>query len=381
MSKKNSKSFGGVPKACCHRAKLRNSKTNFKSQNTMKTQILALMLLLLSLSTAFAQKDSLKKNELVMYSFIVNRTPDNFNIPLIGFINIANGNHKSAEVGFVNYTKGNFTGGQISFINTVGENCIGSQIGFVNTTVKKFKGSQIGFVNTTLGDFFGSQVGFVNTSAKKSDNIQIGFVNTCGDSLRGAQVGFVNTSLKRTVAPQIGLINVAKSLKGTQIGLVNFVDSIESGVPLGLLSIVRKGGYHAIELSVNEMYPLNLSYKIGIPELYTSFVISYNPKDEKNVAIGAGLGSIIPLGKRLCFNPEFTSQTLFFNEFQQYTNASANIGYKLNNHVMISAGPSLTYQYNYNKNSLNEPLFSFSESNWRNGTFITGARVAVRYKF
>lgn len=347
----------------------------------MKTQILALMLLLLSLSTAFAQQDSLKKNELVFYSFIVNRTPDNFNIPLIGFVNIANGNHNSAEVGFVNYTNGNFTGGQISFINTVAKNCTGSQIGFVNTTVKKMKGAQIGFVNTTLGDFLGSQIGFVNTSAKKSDNIQIGFVNTCGDSLRGAQIGFVNTSLKRTVAPQIGFVNMAKSLKGTQIGFVNFVDSIESGVPLGFLSIVRKGGYHAIELSVNEMYPLNLSYKIGIPELYTSFVISYNPKETKNVAIGAGLGSIIPLGKRLCFNPEFSSQTLFFDNFQQYTNFGANIGFKLNEHVMVSAGPSLTYQYNYNSNSYNEPLFSFSDSNWRNGNFITGARAAVRYKF
>jgi hypothetical protein len=151
--------LGGVPKACCHRAKLRNSKTNFKSQNTMKTQILALMLLLLSLSSAFAQKDSLKKNELVMYSFIVNRTPDNFNIPLIGFINIANGNHKSAEVGFVNYTKGNFTGGQISFINTVAKNCTGSQIGFVNTTVKKMKGAQIGFVTPRWATSWGLKLG------------------------------------------------------------------------------------------------------------------------------------------------------------------------------------------------------------------------------
>lgn len=348
----------------------------------MKTQILTIIFAVSLFSTTFAQEKTTPGNDFVLYSFIVNKVPDGYNIPMIGFANIALGTHKSADIGFVNYVKKDFTGGQISFINTIGGNGSGAQIGFINTIGKNGYGTQIGFVNTTVRSFSGAQIGFVNTAVKKSTNIQVGFVNTNIDSLKGAQIGFVNTSLHKTDAAQIGFINTAKTLKGIQIGFVNLTDSIESGFPLGFLSVVRKGGYHAIELSVSEMYPLNLSYKIGVNKLYTSFIVSYNPAREKNVAFGLGLGSIFPLGKKLHINPEITSQTLFFNNFQQLSSVTANIGYSLNSHLSLLAGPSVVWQYGNNNDELNQPFFSFVKKQiTEKGSLLSGARLALRYKF
>ena len=349
----------------------------------MKTQILTFILFLASFTLAFAQEETTPKKDFILYSFIVNNIPDGCNIPMIGFVNTANGNHKTADIGFINYVKKDFTGAQVSFINTVGGNCKGAQIGFINTTLKNNFGPQVGFINTTMKEFSGAQIGFVNSTFKKATNIQVGFVNTSADSLKGAQIGFVNTSLKKTDAPQVGFINTATRLKGFQVGFINLADTIESGFPIGLLSIVKKGAYHAVELSVSEMYPINLSYKIGVSKLYTSFVVSYNPANEKHVALGAGLGSLLPLSKKLSFNPEILSQTLFFDDFEQISSFTANVGYNLDSHLTLFAGPSVVWQYGlHNPEDLNKPFFAFVKEQISNkGNLISGARFSVRYKF
>ncbi|MDA3881379.1 MAG: hypothetical protein PF436_13400 [Prolixibacteraceae bacterium] len=349
----------------------------------MKTSILTLLFAILLATFSYAQDETTAKSkkEITIYSFIVNRVPDGSNIPMLGFLNIATGTHNSIDMGFANFTRKDQAGVQTGFINSVRGNLAGAQIGFINTTVKNAKGIQVGFINTGLAKYSGIQMGFINTSLKKSSNIQIGFINTCTDSLKGAQVGFINTSIKKTSAAQIGYINTAKTLKGTQIGFVNLADSIESGVPLGFLSIVRKGGYHALEVSVSEMYPLNLAYKIGVSQLYTTFNISYNPSNVTNIALGAGLGSIIPVGNKVIVNPEFVSQTLFANNYQQLSSFSVMFGYKFNTHLSLLVGPSVVLQYGTNKKPFNEPFFSFSNTTTKNdNNIITGFRIGLRYK-
>jgi hypothetical protein len=315
----------------------------------MKKQIALLLVAFIVCTTTFAQE--LKDREFICYSFLLNNVPDGFNIPQIGFVNIGRGSQESAQIGFVNTNKNNFEG---------------IQTGFINYNGKKFNGSQIGFVNVTGDDFFGAQVGFINFGA---------------DSVKGAQIGFINTALKKTDAVQVGFINTAKSLSRLQIGFINVVDTITSGFPIGFVSVVKKGGYHAFELSVNEMFPLNFAYKIGISKLYSSIILSYNPTGKKSIAIGGGLGSIFPLGKRILFVPEFSSQTLLFNHFQQIQNLTPNIGFNINQHLSILTGPSLTWQYGKNVDEYNEPFFSFRKKSLKDmGNLIVGARFAVRYK-
>jgi len=348
----------------------------------MKTQILSLAFFLVLVTLGFAQDETSKRSTPIIYSGIVNSVPDHFNLPLIGFINMGWGTHYSAHVGFINFVKSDLTGTQVGFVNTAGGSVLGTQIGYVNTAGRNVLGAQIGFVNTTGGNYTGPQIGFINTAAKNCKSIQLGFINTCADSLKGAQIGFVNTTVRRAEAAQIGYVNIAKNLKGVQLGFVNLVDTIESGMPVGFLSIVKKGGYHAVELSLNEMYPINLAYKIGISKLYSSLIFSYNPSDQSSIAVGLGLGSVLPLGKKFSLIPEVSSQSTLFNSWQQTNTFALNGGFNINPHLTVLAGPSLVWQYGNLPEKLNKPFFSFSNKAYYNrANLITGARVAIRYKF
>ena len=51
------------------------------------------------------------------------------------------------------------------------------------------------------------------------------------------------------------------TVSGFQLGFVNLVDSVSEGVALGFLSYVKRGGYRAIDVSSNELYPVNIGFK------------------------------------------------------------------------------------------------------------------------
>jgi len=234
-----------------------------------------------------------------LYTFFFNVIYEPFPYPLVGFVNIAIGNHKFFQAGYVNWSSENFSGFQAGFTNTVGGD---------------FKGFQAGFVNVNKGETKGVQDGFVNVSVKK---------------MEGAQIGFVNLAVR--------------DVKGIQLGLVNYAENID-GVPIGFISIVKNGGYKAVEYFYSEYHTYNLSFKIGIEKLYTSIVVSYNQTDENtwnNFASGMGIGSILPIGKIFYFNPEITvlspiNSSINYQSFIPYF--GVNIG-----KLSIAAGPSVTW--------------------------------------
>jgi hypothetical protein len=292
-----------------------------------------------------------------VYSVFYNHVNEDFTFPLIGFVNTAKGDHKWLQLGFVNTNTGNFTG------------------------------SQIGFVNTTAGSFSGAQIGFINTAAKEVNDIQLGFINTTADSLNGAQIGFVNTAVKEADGLQFGFINTAvKKLKGAQIGFVNYTDTIEKGIPIGFLSIVRHGGYMALEYGFSEFYPVTVGFKIGVEKFYTSFFAAYSPAQEvaaNSFALGAGLGSIIPVSGSFFFNPEVnTLHSLGSDDDNQQVSLVTFFGYSFNRHFSITAGPSVTWSHCGKDGSLPKSLFSIvsHEINARNN-LVVGARLGVRYRF
>lgn len=328
----------------------------------------------------------------ITYTFGYNEVPDNSNIPLIGFVNLAHGNQKSLHVGMVNTTEGNMGGAQIGFINTVGDGMDGIQVAFVNTTGDSQMGFQCGFINTVGDRFTGIQAGFINTVGDRANTIQAGFINTIGDYLAGTQVGFINTvgdkvqgaqigfinSVERLEGLQVGFINAVEKLKGLQIGFVNSVDRVEHGVPVGFLSFVKHGGFQAFEFSFNEMYPYNVSYKIGVDKFYTFPIVSYNPNLAEPWAIGFGAGSILPMNEEVFLNPELTSQTVLSGDFKQLTSLGLNFGHSFTENVDFLAGPSVVW----NRTSTNAPMFSLRDwdINGSNHMYI-GLRAAVRYRF
>jgi len=288
-------------------------------------------------------------NDTALYSFFLNIAPNEYNIPLIGFVNIARGNHSIAQIGFVNWNHGNFSGLQAGFVNTVG----GS-----------FNGAQFAFVNTNVGETKGAQFAFVNTAVKP---------------ITGAQFGFVNVA--------------AQGIKGPQFGFVNYADSIENGVPIGFISVVRNGGYYAVEYSFSEFYTYNVGFKIGVDRFYSTLFVSYNQTNEAswdNFAIGFGIGSLLPIGKLFFFNPEYIALSSpivddlslgFYNSGNRnlqtlVTYFGVNLG-----KLSFTLGPSVTFIQIAENASQPEPLFSLYSYDFdQRNRIVIGARAAVRWR-
>ena len=133
-----------------------------------------------------------------------------------------------------------------------------------------------GFSNITLGEVNGSQVsGFLNYSKEKMQKLQIaGFSNFSSDSTKGVQLaGFSNFANGDVNGVQIaGFLNVAKKVNGLQLGTINIADSYESGIPIGVLSIV-KNGFREFEISAGEALNTQIAFKIGVDKFYNIFTV------------------------------------------------------------------------------------------------------------
>jgi len=381
----------------------------------MKKHIGLCFLITLIVSFHLHAQDSIplkNHNEPILYTIGYNRVPDGMNIPLIGFVNVAKGNHNGLQLGFANTTANNFKGlaigfsntvgnnnqsGQIGFFNTVGNNSDGLTVGFFNTVGNKGKGIQLGFFNTLGDSFQGIQSGFFNTLGDVGEGVQVGFFNTLGNSFKGLQVGFLNTLGNRVDGVQIGFSNIVgnktngvqvgffnrtKSLTGLEVGFLNVVDTVEKGIPVGFLSFVKNGGYQALEIGASEMFPLNISYKTGIRQFYTSIIASYSPFSHNHYAIGMGIGTIIPLNEKFSFNPELLSQTTCTVLWDQIYNLQINFNYKLTSYFSIVAGPTLVWNHLNAGTIFHQPTFSIYETELNyNNKLLIGFKAAIRYKF
>jgi len=261
------------------------------------------------------------KEGMTIYTFVVNKVPDGFNIPLIGLFNLAQGSHTSVHIGLGNTNEEDLTGVQIGLFNLIGGRTDGSQVGLINTSGERVRGLQLGLINAAGEGVKGAQVGLINAT-EVTDGVQLSLVNA-SEELNGVQVGLVNATetlngvrlglvnaAENLNGVELGLVNAVENLNGFQLGLVNVVESVEGGIPFGLVSLVKEGGFRALEVSTSEMFPVNLTYKVGMKPLYTSFVLSYSHELPLNMATGIGVGSILPLSESLYFNPEILTQNL-----------------------------------------------------------------------
>lgn len=331
-----------------------------------KLLFVAIFCLAIALNSASYAQDIYPEEDILLYTFFINIVPGQFNVPLIGFVNVGKGDHASVNIGFVNANEKNFKGLQSGFVNVAGGSLKGVQSGFVNAAGNSLKGIQAGFVNAAGGDSKGVQAGFVNVTGKKMKGVQAGFVNNSRGGMKGPQVGFVNNT---------------DNLKGLQLGFVNVSDSLENGIPVGFVSVVRKGGYKALELYFSEIYPVNLSFKLGIPALYTSFTASLNPNLPENFYFGLGIGSIIPLSYNLYLNPEILTQNPFSGSNRQLTSFVANLGISLSSNFQLTAGPSLIWDHGTLDADPFKPVFLlYEEILDDNNSLYAGFRVGLRYR-
>lgn len=368
-------------------------RTNTHMTTTLFRTILSAVLILQA-TLLFAQDSTQKRTH--FYTGVYNELPEYSNFPVIGVVNICNGNQHNVQIGFTNVNQKNFAGAQIGFTNAIGGKGKGSQVGFANVCKDSFdgaaigfvnlagnrtdgaqigfvnlsrsylngaqvgyinvaatttEGAQIGFVNACRDSLSGMQIGFINATGGKADGVQVGFVNATGRSMDGGQVGFVNVTADSLKGVQVGFVNATtKHLNGAQVGFINIADSISKGIPVGFISFVRKGGFKAIEASYTEMYPFNLAFKTGVKAFYTTFIGSYNPDLKNKFALGAGIGSNVAIGDNFFFNPEALSQVTFEKHPQQIVSLNTLIGFTFAKRLSLMAGPDFVWLHKDGRN-------------------------------
>lgn len=283
-----------------------------------------------------------------------------------GLANINNGNIQGVQLaGLANVSSGGLSGAQFAGIANVNQvSGVGAQFaGISNVTKGSFDGAQFagianiltdsltgfqlaGVYNLAIGHSIGGQMACINNNIGQLDGAQIGLVNLNTEKLDGAQIGLVNTS-NSIDGFQMGLVNATKTMKGFSLGLINVADSID-GSALGLFTFV-KNGYHSISIEATEL-GAGLAIRSGVESLYNIYEINYLPQgDDYHYDLRLGLGSYMPIGKSVGFNPELSAGQLIYNN--QWSETSLNLlssldlnfTVRMGKVVELSAGPSFNF--------------------------------------
>ena len=285
-----------------------------------------------------------------------------------GFGNAVGGTTHGAQLaGFVNTNRGFTSGFQAAgFVNLVGDQVVGTQMaGFVNINLKDSEGAQFaGFVNMVNGKVGGLQAagfvnlaweghgaqmaGFTNVLTEESSGFQAAGFTNVARKFKGAQLsGFVNVSGDMQGFQGAGFVNVANNLKGVQLGIVNVADTLERGVPIGLINIIRNGKIE-FGLEHNDFMDASFTFRSGINSFYTVLTTGIQTSGDLLYAYGLGLGTEFTLYKSLFSNLELTAHSINKDEFEGESlnllnRLNWNFGYRFGKHLSINAGPALNF--------------------------------------
>ncbi|MDA3894463.1 MAG: hypothetical protein PF517_22605 [Salinivirgaceae bacterium] len=300
-----------------------------------------------------------------------------------GFVNADMGKTKGAQfAGFVNYNKEELEGAQLAgfvnavtnntdaiqgagFVNLVVGELEGAQFaGFVNVATKESKGAQFsGFLNAVTDSLDGFQgTGFVNYAMGSSMGQASGFLNANVGDLKGIQAsGFLNVNTGRLNGAQLsGFVNFSNKLRGTQIGVFNYVDSLESGTPIGFLSFVRNG-YHAFEISSSETLNGIATFKTGTKKFYNIISVGGGVRGDKILwGWGYGVGTTMELSRK--FDLAVEVQSFHINEDVWHTNRlnlwnklTLETSYQVTPRLEVFGGPTFNVVVSDTKDEIGEP--------------------------
>ena len=278
---------------------------------------------------------------------------------LAGFGNVVGANVNGFQgAGFVNVTGTHVLGAQgAGFVNVAGGNITGAQgAGFVNVAGGKTTGAQVaGFVNVTRDTLTGFQgAGFVNVTNKAKNGVQAaGFGNVASSGHENFQgAGFFNVADEIEGAQAAGFVNVAGKVKGVQLAaFLNICDSIE-GVPLALISVVKQNGYRKLSFNVSELQYANLSYKMGVKNLYNIYSFGKPFGPASRWMFGGGLGGEIDLTEKMVLNIEGTVQQelwianpstpyfMYIDRLNLYNTLKVLFGWRVDDKVDLHVGPT-----------------------------------------
>ena len=266
-----------------------------------------------------------------------------------GFGNIVGRNSHGVQLsGFFNWDAGSFNGLQAT--------------GFSNVVTDTIRGVQLaGFSNVLRGPMYGTQIsGFSNFTSQNVDGIQAsGFLNIALKDVKVAQLsgfanfskgvgglqtaGFMNIATGTTKGIQAsGFLNYAHEVQGLQLSVFNFADTVSKGTPVGFLSFVRRG-YHKLELTADELIPLNLTFKTGTTHFYNILTAGYQTQI---LSAGYGFGTQFQLAKRLALSIDLTASYLadkqqLLRSYGSHFRLASTFDIRIAKHFTVLLGPTL----------------------------------------
>lgn len=323
-----------------------------------------------------------------------------------GGANVVGGNVTGVQVsGGFNFTMGSLHGFQLSggsnfLMDTLvgvqlagGSNVIkgrvyGGQIASgINIATKDLDGFQLaGGANFTKGKMNKLQASGGLNYAGMTRGIQIsGGANISADTMIGVQVAGGFNFAQHMNGTQIGVLNISQELKGFQLGVLNIADTCNGGIPVGILSLVRKG-LHQVEISTTEAAFINFAFRSGLRSFHTILIAGFDPKSAA-WTFGYGLGHDFRLGNKFNINLDAYYQHYNSYAFADYTNewikADLLLEWKPFNYFAIAAGPTFNYFLTGSSQdelqTLAKPIFIGQPANGFKDYGWIGAKFAIRF--
>ncbi|MEO5643155.1 MAG: hypothetical protein ABIQ40_12590 [Bacteroidia bacterium] len=328
-------------------------------------------------------------------------------LQLCGGANVVGGNVKGVQgSGGFNFTMGALHGVQVSGgSNFLLDTLVGVQLaGGSNVIRGRVYGGQIaGGINIATNDLDGFQLaGGGNFTNGKMNRLQVsgglnyagmtkgiqlsGGANISADTMTGLQISSGLNFARHTNGMQIAVLNISQELKGFQIGVLNISDTCSGGIPIGLLSIVRKG-LHQLEFSSTETGFLNIAFRSGVPAFHSILVAGFDPQSSA-WTYGYGFGHDFRLGNKFNINFDGYYQHYSTHGYSDYTNewikADLLLEWKPAKYLGIAAGP--TFNYFVTGSSQDElqtlhikPLYNGQPANGFKEYGWIGAKFALRF--
>lgn len=255
----------------------------------------------------------------------------------------ANGGVSGLEVGgFGNTVRGDVTGVQVAGVGSiVGGDITGTQVsGLFNIGPGKVQGVQAaglfnlsgeidavqaaGLFNIADGNMNGAQAaGLFNIATGAADGFQgSSLFNISGGHTRLQAATLFNIAGDVRNGQASLLFNRAKHVEGFQFALLNIADTV-AGMPVGLLNIIRRG-YNRVELAASETFYGNIGIKFGANSFYNIVHIGAhweslqaNRVSGLSWGIGYGIGRANTLGPKVHLNTELLA--MHVNEKEPWT--------------------------------------------------------------
>ena len=271
------------------------------------------------------------------------------NVEGIQFGGLANRTHEITGVQFGGLGNAAKTVKGIQFGGwaNVSDDVTGVQFGGVANITKSVSGMQFAGIANICKEATNAQFAGVVNMSEYTNGLQFAGIANVTEKIEGAQfAGITNISKEVSGASFGGVFNRTGTLRGFQFGVVNVIDTIESGVSMAIINIVKKGFYNEWSLSFADFQNVGLSYKMGIQRFYTIFTAGANFMKDNLWVFGIGFGNRTVLNNRFDFQPEIVSYQYFPNNFKNIQNTSATylkfgFVYKLNEKLGIVVAPSI----------------------------------------